>query len=415
MNFGTRIKRAIQAFSGQWIDVLSGIGIPSLTNNERGELFTAYPTQVDEAWRRYYNRSQYGNLLVQTVINYWASWICGNGVNFKTKTSSEKKYLESFLKINPLDSTLIRTIIEVGMIEGGNLCRFVKKDGATCIRQITFHQYKYQILYNKQDAVIIDGAKYMDSNNNPQEIDTDDFAYIALSVVDPGTGYPRPPIAPILTPAINMDIAKADWRDMNHIWGSLGPHFETKDFADSERIRASLAARNETDTGWQFGDTSIAPAKLSFPEPSGAGQESIQKEITNNAKSASGYTGIGIHLMGWASEMSNRATAKELAEARVAFTSQYREAYQRYISNLVNRCYEKDMGIKGEIAAFLPEVSNASVEQLMEVWLPLRDAGAITQKTLVSKIPGIEPDKELKELEKEEEKKIEEPKIEVEE
>jgi hypothetical protein len=50
----------------------------------------------------------------------------------------------------------------------------------------------------------------------------------------------------------------------------------------------------------------------------------------------------------------------------------------------------------------IPYTSNEALLEVVEVWLPLRDGGAISEDTFLSKIPGIDPEKEKAKIEAEE-------------
>lgn len=398
-----RFGAAVQAFTepesvqAHGTDVLTGPAIS--VNGGRGNQFTSYKAQVERAWQCWKNRTQYGGLPVRAVLRFWRAWIAGNGANLSGETEDEEAYIAEFLESSPLDSSLAKKVALGYLIEGRALLILTEGDRTSEIRYLKWIDYRYRLIRDPRDRSRIDFVEFVDSNGTTIRIPDGEFVYVSE---DDDEDEPPPPIAPVLTPALQMEQAKADWRDMNHHWGSLGVNWETSGPEALKNSRYIARWLSSKDNKWEFGDTTAFPAKGTFPEPSGNGQESIKKEIDMGARFISGYSGIGIHLLGWASEMSNRATASELDEARVAATSDVRERLERAMRNAARMCYRNDTSRRGEIDATLPQVASHQLKELLEVWVPLEQGGYVTKEEVIERIPGVDPAKILAALEEKE-------------
>jgi hypothetical protein len=408
------LKAKIQAATVINPSVLNG---PSITtaviNDNRGNQFTTAARTLKEVWKRYRGQAQYGNDIVREIINYRAGWIAGNGASISAPRKTEQKWIDEFVTKNKLDSTFITHAVKVGEVEGKCLLILrpvMGEDGWEIqIRTILWDKFDYKIIVDPEDETIIKSVEFYDSNKKKITLTPEQFVYVEVGK-NGDINNPTPSIdGSILSKIINMDKAMSDWRNYNHFLGSMGVAGETKDAASSESVINSLSAKS----GWEYGDTVVGPVRLYFPEPSGAAVAGIEKEITMNAKIISGATGVPIHIMGWASEMSNRATAEELNEGIYSTTASPRDRWAEALIELTKKAIEMHNRLNGEslssedIDAELAMVSRHQLKELIDVWLTLMDAGLISEDDVRMRIPGIDPTDVKKRLEEEKSNNIE--------
>lgn len=135
----------------------------------------------------------------------------------------------------------------------------------------------------------------------------------------------------------------------------------------------------------------------------------LTKEVEVLARIVSASTGIPVHFLGYVDLMSNRSTAEEMNEMTGITTAFEREMLTAKMRDVCIRAvdiYNKQTGSNlrtEDIDVTIPVVSMAAVKQLVEVYLPLFESGAISMESLRERIPGIDPKLEKERLEEEEE------------
>jgi hypothetical protein len=381
-------------------------------NDNRGNQFYDAKRTARELWKRQRNEAQYGNVIINTINQYLSNWICGNGANIEIDGAAEKKWLKQFLEINQLDSFLLPRITRGANLEGASLLYLQphKKLEETNIRikYLPWINWNYEVVTKKDDSEIIEKITFTDSQQNEKALYPKEIVYVNFD----NSGYditdPVPPLADILTDAINIDRAKADFRSYNHLWAVMGPHFEAPDIPTSNAVIKSLDTKEDAG-GYEFGDVFAAPAKCYFPEPSGSGTDSMVKEIDLLSKNISGRSGVPVHLLGHATQLSNRATAEELKESITAVTAEPRDILEESIKELIRKAVDMQNAItktnlsKDKIYVKLTQVSQQQIKELIEVYLPLSEAGYISDDQVRSRIPGIDAAQEKRLMEKEKE------------
>ena len=133
--------------------------------------------------------------------------------------------------------------------------------------------------------------------------------------------------------------------------------------------------------------------------------DSIKNEITSHNRIISGGTGIPVQFLGLPDLLSNRASAENLMEMVNASTSKDRAIWQGFYEELFQKVLEMAndelqggfTNILG-VSASIPPVSLTKMQELIDVWLPLYQAGTISRETLWTKIPEIDAEAEGKRL-----------------
>jgi hypothetical protein len=126
----------------------------------------------------------------------------------------------------------------------------------------------------------------------------------------------------------------------------------------------------------------------------------LEKEIITNAKMISGNVGIPIHFLGFPDLMSNRATSTDLFELIMASTAKERLVWAGFYEEMFDKALTKANKnfTPGQVKAEILQVSDAKIQELASVWLPLYTGGVIDLDYMLSKIPDIEPSKVKKSL-----------------
>lgn len=416
----TLIKRFKEAVSAFLLEptVLSGpILVPTSTaviNDNRGNQFINYSRAVKEITKRHRNEAQYGNSILRQIVNYRVGWIAGNGANITVEGRNENKFLERFMKLNSLDGQFLTRIVRGSELEGKALIFLTPvkdEEGEVNIKlkYINWTKFGYTILTDDIDEEEIKGAVFTDSKNNKIKLSPEEFVYVSMDRDGRNVNEPTPLIATILTNIINMDKAMADWRAMNHYWGSLGLFFSSKDVTSAQMMIDMLDSKGS----WQYGDVIAGPAEAKFPEPSGNGQSSLEKEIDMQARICSGGSGVPIHLMGWVSMMSNRATAEEANESINSLTSESRDIWQQSIEKITAKAFEMFNRASGAnlktdtIQAKLTQVTQRQLKELIDIWLPLADSDVIPLIEVQRRVPGTDIETLREELEEQKETNME--------
>jgi hypothetical protein len=112
--------------------------------------------------------------------------------------------------------------------------------------------------------------------------------------------------------------------------------------------------------------------------------------------------------------MSNRATAENMLEMVNAGTIQERLLYEEGFTDLINkaRIMAIDAGftdnkILGEFEVKLSFASLATLKQIVEIWIPLMQADVVSMFGVQNRLPGIDPGKENRLIEKERKERAE--------
>jgi hypothetical protein len=199
----------------------------------------------------------------------------------------------------------------------------------------------------------------------------------------------------VLAQCENLDKALSDWRKMNRLFASPTPYFECVDLEAAKKMQAALAAIN-----WKIGKSLAGVGKFTMVGMTDSGKDSLEKEIIMNAKMISGDTGIPVHFLGFPELMSNRATSTDLFEMIMASTAKERLVWAGFYEEL----FDKALALAnsnyrpGVVKVEILQVSDAKIQELSTVWLPLYTANVIDLDYMLSKIPDADPEKMKKSL-----------------
>jgi len=114
-----------------------------------------------------------------------------------------------------------------------------------------------------------------------------------------------------------------------------------------------------------------------------------------------------VHWAGWTDLMSNRSTADTLGELVETMTKEIRLKWIETYTSLIRKAMvksEKFGGGSKDLDGFdvaLPQITAEKIKELIDAWFVLTEAGYIAKETFINKLPGIDPEKNRKLLEKE--------------
>jgi hypothetical protein len=123
---------------------------------------------------------------------------------------------------------------------------------------------------------------------------------------------------------------------------------------------------------------------------------------------------IPIHYLSHPEMLSNRATAENLLEVVNAGILQPRLIIEEALTELVKKAMVIgiERGVKGAVNdpdGFQIKLNFATLsllKQIAEVWMPLAEAEYVSRLSVMSRLPGINVNKELKQLKKEKEERM---------
>ena len=272
------------------------------------------------------------------------------------------------------------------------------------IKNVRFRKTKYKLNVNVEDDEELENITINDSKGNPIIYNDESFVYSynGLSLLDD----PTPCIASILTNCEYADRALYDIRKSNHLFGFPTPNIETQDINQQKTIKNAIDKHE-----WKIGDVLVG-SKMTYPQPPNS-TELLKGEISLHLKIISSKTGIPVHWLGWTDLMSNRATANELRDFISMCIKDEKIRVREHIRELICKSMQMavDNGVDGAIydedfEVDVPDVSAETVKALSETWLPLFESKIISKFDIQNKIPGINPLKTNKQIEKEDQENM---------
>jgi hypothetical protein len=363
----------------------------------------SYQSIVYNLIRRYNGLTPLGRELTKSIIDTRVTWIAGNGVNITANGKRETEFLDKFIKYNKLDGITFRDKVTDSELEGKvlGIPEWKAKDQMVDVKWLNWSDTSYKIETDPDDYRVITGVTY--GLGGGKRLNADLFVYRSFTGTVRFLNESPPRVGMQLFSIDAASSALRDLRRINRKFGAAFPFFEMSTHEDAKNLIKAIDQRK-----WRIGDTIAAVGKGYYMEPNGSGLESIIKEILMHFRFISQGTGIPVYFMA-PDLMSNRSTAQELLEMVNAATMSERENWKDFITELCSQAmkiYTKKTGIildYEDVTVSIPSVTLNQVQQLVDVYLPLMEAGIVSKKFLREKVPDSDPDQELKEIERENE------------
>lgn len=363
--------------------------------------------KIEELRRKYKGEAEYGNQLMGTITDFNATMQWGHGVRVVTKDdevrkrgdkSPEQEVFEEFLDYNNLDREGGIDMGVTGELDGQALWFWDVDERVRQVRvwTVPLLESRYRVEYESRPwepsrAVLYPGTKDEESRDGA------DFVFIKMRTVQNGS-YGIPTCMRCIKEIEDLDKAKADLRQINHLFASPTPVFTGKDEDAMRRIADDIAAIN-----WKIGKAftltqgdqfQLVTIPSTTPDP-------LKTEIVINVQFVSATTSVPVHFLGFPDLMSNTAVAREdFTPALVAAI----KSQSRWMGGLEELAY-KVLPIYGRlhgrtydpeaVDVIFPPPHKGVIKELVTAWLPVRLAKQITHRTFLLKIGIDDPEDEI--------------------
>lgn len=407
------------------ITITTNTGEESSTANT-GNSYKTYEKQVNALSLKSEFKADWGNHLVNSIANLRAFFTLGNGFTPQIKRESDKaertlQFVKEFISHNDLDDATTQIWVKEENIEGKTaviISPDTEDRGDTWLsnrddddalnpqvraRLLPWTQHGYVVESEPEDYTRYISLKYKDSAGEEIEKGKDEFIYARFGGRIAKINDSPPVMAAVINAIENLDKALTDWRMANHLYASATPHLNF----ESEEM-AKKAATRLNSRSWRIGKLLItAKAEFALKGIPEAGLESLEKEITMQAKIVSGSTGVPVQFFGLPDLLSNRSTADNLMEQIVASVNGERRIWKTFFEELIRkaiRLANKQFNAaldENAIEVNIVEMSSLQLHRLTQVYVPLLLAKVISKETVLEKVPGIDKVKEKDRLDAE--------------
>lgn len=380
------------------------ISIPGTTN-----AYPTYDSQVAETYRKYNALSSFGNQQTRAVVDLRIAFIAGEGISISCENKQTSDWIEDFLNKNLLDGPNFINAVKGAEITGQAL--FILKESQwldnTFFIKVARIPYSIKVPYKPvyKDPIVKDEVLEMMIKKDGfwQSSGYKDFIYTRTGGDDANTQGPVTRVGTVLTDIENYDRGIKDMRRNNHIFARITPTFETESASQTKSLKDRLEGSK-----WQLGEAFIGTAKLKYITPQSGAHENLLTELTSTIKTISSVTGIPVHWLGFVDLMSNRSTAETLYELIKNATILDRQIWQTSIYFLILKAQELYINGGGEGLALnlnfevrLPLIDfNEFLNRVKGLQIAYMD-GAISLGDYRHALPGIDPLKTKRALEKE--------------
>ena len=390
------LRGSIQALEGAF-DILTTYAASSSTNKEiRGNNYATYSQQINAIYEMYNGLSKYGSHITRGLVNIRTAFIGGEGMSVIADTPEAQAFIDDFIEFNKLNGSMLINLIKTGEMEGKCLM-LLKTDNEAkqvAVRYFNYYTNPYYVQPNKDDNLKIEKVRYKPDANSSLEltIDLDKCTYVKLGGSPDKLNDTYTRIGTCLTQIENYDKALYDLRNNNHLFARLTPYWKTQNAQDAQVINNSLDNKE-----WSIGQGYAGPADFSLVGPDTGALDNINGEMLLNIKVIATVTGVPIHWVSWTEMLSNRATAENLLEVINASTKEERLIWIESFKDLIKKAMvlAVDNGYYGNeiltdnIQVKLPLVSLSSLIALQQTWLPLQQAGLLTNNNKMNTLVSV--------------------------
>jgi len=399
--------------------------------------YTSKSSQVTEIHRKYKGIAAYGNQILQRLINLRVAFSVPNRLFLiknpitnvaDAQIKNAKQFLNDFMMLNGLDSSLPRDLCKESELEGQIAVRLIwdSKLKLPKLKYLPASTVSYKI--EPEEQFTINSKLLLKLTDTEQKaikkgsivskmtayealvLKHEDFSFTAFNdKLNSYDGWPT--CGGILKTIENLDKDLLDWRKLNHLFAHPTPHFKCETEEEAQAINEMIKT-----VGWKVGTAIATNSDFQLKGPTGAEGVLLMNSIQTGAKIISGHTGIGIHFLGFANVMSNRATADSMGEPTEVVLHAEITGWQGFYTDLFVKAIEmrnKYLNLKLNSHAVLPQLTPLTDRQwrvVKDVFLPARDKGFISQETFLDKLPDIDAAAELNRIEEEEKKNKEKKK-----
>lgn len=378
-----------------------------------GNPYPSYESQVQEASRKYDGESSWGCDIARNIVDVRAALTVGAGPQLKVhdtiknedSAAREIAFCKEFMKVNGLNGKTGWEWAREAEIEGKFLVKLsfdsaTKQVLARFIPWITRH---YTVYTREDDYTEFTRVEYTDPNGAAKILNKGEFVYGKFGGRTAYVNTTPTKIGAVLGAIETVAKALRDIREINHLFASPTPTVECEDANAAEELYTRLTSIN-----WKIGKLLvIGGGKYKMVGPPVESFQTMETEITLGIKRISGSTGIPVHFIGFPDLMSNRSTSDSTNEMLFASMAGEKQTWEDIYTQIFSCAMEisnKENGTAfntSSIVAEIPESSQMKMRQIIDFWVELRDRKAVSLKTLIEKIPGVDPDQEMERLSEE--------------
>jgi hypothetical protein len=376
--------------------------------NYKSNQYSDYRTAVQEINDKYTGVADWGVFQTGNIIDLRGAFILSEGIKVQEKVKgqgqAELQFATDFLQYNDLDKEIAQEFAKEAEIEGKILLRlfYEKKDNQVSARYVSWLTKNYTVKTNPLDYLDVLSVEWTEKDKL-EKIEYPEFVYKKFGgrVNEPNSAVPK--IMKCLSKIDDLDKALRDLREINRIFSAPIFTMQFDSAQDAKKAQEDIDKMN-----WKIKKALCHNAKeIGFKQPDMTGVDNLVKEIITLAKMISGSTGIPVHFLGLPELLSNRATAENLMELIYASTLKERETWKGAYQELISKAIDMMNTQTGEgqkstkldasrIVVDIPFISAENWNHIEKILLPLSIAGKITDELLLSKIPGIDVDEEMK-------------------
>jgi len=373
---------------------------------------------VAELVRKYKGFAASGNQLIQRIVDTRAAFTMAGGLKSSARdqgSEEELLFIRDMIEINELDGQFGQQLAVEKELEGQILLAldWDPEIQNVRIKFISWNDTHYEVLcldnfYHKIEKISY--AAPDETSGEEVEIPASRAVFIKFNArINSREGVPT--LSGLLQEAEDIDKALRDWRKLNQFFASPTPYFRTSDMQEAKELYDQLLSPG---VNWRIGKVFAGPAEFSLVETSGAGAESIRREIEIKIKILAGGSGVPVQFLGFPEFMSNRATAENTMEPVAVVSISEQRSWQQGFREL----FDKAVQLRNEMASPLSKplktgaidpkmkfITQAQVDRLIQLYYPLWQSGGINLKTLLSLLPDIDPEAETESLPPEPESK----------
>jgi hypothetical protein len=380
-----------------------------------GNRYKTYDTAILALALAYAGGADWGVLQVGNIIDLRAAYIVGQGIKVSKveaegdDATPEYEFAQRFIDKNELDHELPQDLAREAEIEGKTLLKLfpVKSDEEAAIegtdivlRWVSWTSNKYTVKVSAADYLQLESVEWdKDSAHKKLLPEQCVFKRFGGRLDIPNETMPR--TAKCLTQIENLDMALRDWRQINKLYAAPTPHIQCENAQQAKEINEAMDKIN-----WKIGKFFAHTGVFGYAQPSSEGQKAIESEIITLMKLISGTTGVPINALG-APELTTKLGADSQAQLDLIAMSTAKEreiwkaAYQEAIEKamLIWNAETGKTPLRPElIKVDLPVVTEAQWNRIVSTWLPMLNSTAITQKTFLNQVPGLDVEAELEAL-----------------
>jgi len=413
--FGTRpLKKRIEeleiklAKSQEYItDVLTfQAGEKALSASASPNPYDTREKLIEELVKKYKGYARFGNQLIQRIVDTRAAFAMAGGLKASARDrqaySRELALIQDMIHLNELDGQFGQSLAVEKELEG-QVFLILEWDAEAenvRLRFLSWNDTRYEVDYDDELYSRILRIRYRRPGDRQELVIPAERAVLIKFNARIHSREGIPTLSGLLVEAEDIDKALRDWRQINRYFASPTPYFRTEDMQEAKDLYDRLLSPG---VNWKIGKFFAGPAEFSLVGMDNAGVDSIRQEIETKIKILAGGSGVPVQFLGFPEFMSNRATAENTMEPVALVSIAEQRSWIGGFQDLFDKAIRLgSLHLAAGESAFRPGgvepkmkfTTQAQLDRLTSLYLPLYQQGAISLKTLLGLLPDIDPEAE---------------------